>query len=114
MNQKELQRYKNKLLEMRSRSREEINRMVQVVLDDAEAPGEHDRKVSESVDKEIVLEHTEEAIHKAVLDALERIEQGGYGDCQQCGTPISKARLDALPFTPYCIECERQLEEQSA
>lgn len=110
MQQKDLQRYKENLLEMRSQSRDEINRMVQVVLDDAQAAGEHDRKVSESVDKELALEHTEETIHKAVLEALQRIDEGTYGRCQQCGDPIPKARLDVIPFTPYCVNCERSHE----
>jgi RNA polymerase-binding transcription factor DksA len=81
--------------------------MIQVVLEDAEAAGEHDRKVSESVDKEIVLERTEETIRTAVIDALQRIEDGTYGKCHQCGGAIPKARLDAIPFTPYCVKCER-------
>jgi RNA polymerase-binding transcription factor DksA len=85
--------------------------MIQVVLKDAEAPGEHDRQVSESVDKEIALEHTEEGIRKAVLDALQRIEEGTYGQCLQCGAAVPKARLDAIPFTPYCVSCERRREE---
>ena len=102
----DLQRYKKMLLEMRNRSRDEINRMIQVVLDDAVAPGEHDRNVSESVDKEIVLEHTEETTRNAVLEALQRIDDGTYGQCQQCHSPIPKARLDVIPFTPYCVNCE--------
>jgi DnaK suppressor protein len=110
MNEKDLQQYKRKLLEMRNRSRAEINRMIEVVLDDAEAKGEHDRKVSEAVDKEIALEHTEENIRKEVLDALQRVDNGTYGQCQQCGAPIPKARLDVIPFAPYCIDCERQNE----
>jgi DnaK suppressor protein len=112
MNDKDLLRYKTRLLEMRSQSRDELNRMVQVVLDDAQAVGEHDRKVSESVEKELVLEHTEEDFRKKVLDALQRIEEGTYGTCQQCGLPIPPSRLDAIPFAPYCVNCERKREEQ--
>ena len=111
MNQKDLQRYKKKLLEMRHRSADEINRMVQVVLDDAKAAGEHDRNGSETVEKELALERTEETIRKTVLDALQRIDEGTYGNCQQCSAPISKARLDALPHTCYCVNCERKREE---
>lgn len=113
MNEKDLQRYKKKLLEMRDRSRAEINRMIEVVTSDAEAPGEHDRQVSESVAKEIVLEHTEETMRKAVLDALRRINEGSYGRCQQCQAPIAKPRLDAIPFAPYCIRCEREIETEA-
>jgi hypothetical protein len=47
MQQKDVQRYKKKLLEIRDRSRDEINRMIQVIRDDARAAGEHDREVSE-------------------------------------------------------------------
>lgn len=111
MQRKDVQRYKKKLLEIRDRSRDEINRMIQVIRDDARAAGEHDREVSESVDKEILLENTEEAIRKAVLAALQRIDDGSYGRCETCADQISKVRLDAIPFTPYCVTCERKHEE---
>ena len=37
--------------------------------------------------------------------ALKRIEDGSYGDCQRCGEPIAEARLDVLPWTPFCPAC---------
>lgn len=37
--------------------------------------------------------------------ALKRIEDGTYGRCVQCGEAISDARLDALPWTPFCWTC---------
>ena len=39
-----------------------------------------------------------------VRDALKRIEDGTFGTCVNCGRPIEKARLDAIPWTPYCLE----------
>jgi DnaK suppressor protein len=42
--------------------------------------------------------------------ALERIDEGSYGDCLQCGNPIGEKRLDALPWTPYCINCQEKIE----
>lgn len=42
--------------------------------------------------------------------ALERIHEGNYGDCLQCGNQIGPKRLEALPWTPYCIECQEKLE----
>jgi RNA polymerase-binding transcription factor DksA len=113
MNPQDLQRYKTTLLDMRSRSRAEIHRMVEIVLDGAQAAGEHDWQVSEAVDKELSLGHTEEMIHRAVVDALQRIEDGTFGQCRKCGKPIPAARLDAIPFTPYCVHCERQIEVQN-
>ena len=42
--------------------------------------------------------------------ALERIDEGSYGECLQCGTTIGEKRLDALPWTPYCIACQEKIE----
>ncbi|HEY9288479.1 MAG TPA: TraR/DksA C4-type zinc finger protein [Candidatus Dormibacteraeota bacterium] len=36
-------------------------------------------------------------------DALRRMEQGSYGDCEQCSKPIGDERLDAKPWARYCI-----------
>lgn len=45
-----------------------------------------------------------------VKSALERLKEGGFGECIQCGTQIGAKRLDALPWTPYCIACQEKIE----
>jgi RNA polymerase-binding transcription factor DksA len=44
--------------------------------------------------------------------ALLRLDEGRYGLCEgeECGKPIPKARLEALPFARYCVECARKQE----
>ena len=42
--------------------------------------------------------------------ALERIVQGVYGRCEFCGDKIAEARLNALPYTNSCIDCQRENE----
>ncbi len=42
---------------------------------------------------------------RAIKAALLRIDEGHYGTCLRCGTAISEARLDLLPFTPFCKDC---------
>ena len=42
--------------------------------------------------------------------ALERIDEGSYGECLQCSSTIGAKRLDALPWTPYCIDCQEKIE----
>lgn len=37
--------------------------------------------------------------------ALQRIDSGDYGFCVKCGAEIGEARLDALPYTPFCRRC---------
>jgi DnaK suppressor protein len=42
--------------------------------------------------------------------ALERLNEGTFGECLHCGNPIGEKRLEALPWTPYCIECQEKIE----
>lgn len=45
-------------------------------------------------------------------EALGRIEAGTYGQCAECGQMIAKPRLQALPYTPLCIDCARAMESR--
>jgi RNA polymerase-binding protein DksA len=110
MKKSQLNRYRSRLLDLRERLTGAISRMSETVLTDDQPPGEHDRTVSEDTAKELVLEHDEETIRRQVMEALERIDCGTYGVCQECTAPIGLERLDAMPYTPYCIQCERKVE----
>lgn len=43
-------------------------------------------------------------------EALRRLDDGTYGICEDCETPISPARLRAMPFARRCIKCQEQAE----
>jgi DnaK suppressor protein len=46
--------------------------------------------------------------HLALVDeALARLDAGTYGTCIRCGTAITDARLEALPWAAHCIDCQR-------
>ncbi|HID22041.1 MAG TPA: TraR/DksA family transcriptional regulator [Planctomycetaceae bacterium] len=45
--------------------------------------------------------------------ALELMREGRYGICEECGQRIPVARLKAVPFAPYCVKCQRRIEQQS-
>lgn len=57
-----------------------------------------------------VLWQNEREILAQAEEALTRIAAGTYGVCVHCGQPIGKARLEQLPYTPYCVECARKAE----
>lgn len=46
--------------------------------------------------------------------ALRRLDEGTYGICQNCGREINPERLEALPYTAYCIECASQIQAAGA
>ena len=48
---------------------------------------------------------------KNVDHALERLDTGEYGLCESCGSEIPTDRLDALPETSFCINCQKEVEE---
>lgn len=50
----------------------------------------------------------------AVEDALQRIERGEYGTCIDCGKPIELKRLEAVPWTPYCLEDQEKHDRENA
>jgi DnaK suppressor protein len=45
-----------------------------------------------------------------IHEALQRIEEGNFGQCEQCGDDIGTERLNARPVTTLCIECKRRQE----
>ncbi|MFZ7112963.1 MAG: RNA polymerase-binding protein DksA [Desulfatiglandales bacterium] len=47
-----------------------------------------------------------------IKEAIERIEAGTYGICEECGEYISEARLKARPVTTLCIECKKRQETE--
>lgn len=47
-------------------------------------------------------------------DALRRIEEGTFGACEMCGGKITIARLEAVPYTRYCLDCAEKAEAGTA
>ncbi|MFZ0662198.1 MAG: TraR/DksA family transcriptional regulator [Acidobacteriaceae bacterium] len=45
-----------------------------------------------------------------VKSALARLTEGSFGECIECRNTIGTKRLEALPWTPYCIDCQEKLE----
>ncbi|HIE06280.1 MAG TPA: hypothetical protein EYP58_05710 [bacterium (Candidatus Stahlbacteria)] len=50
---------------------------------------------------------------KEVAEALKRIENGTYGRCEECGKSISEARLEIIPYTRYCVDCQDKRDSRS-
>jgi RNA polymerase-binding protein DksA len=106
----------------RKRLEEERERLV-AVIDEIQAEQEEIRLTETSSDRspdpntaeggsltielemELSLAKNAEDLLGKVDEALTRIEDGDYGDCSECGTPIPVARLDVLPYTKFCVEC---------
>ena len=48
-----------------------------------------------------------------IEDALDGIENGDYGLCEECEEPINEKRLQLMPFALFCVRCQSELERQA-
>jgi DnaK suppressor protein len=44
--------------------------------------------------------------------ALKRIEDGSFGQCEECGVKIPQPRLEAIPFAARCVQCASRREQR--
>ena len=56
-------------------------------------------------DFSLSLMANEEEVLEQIEAALVRIAEGTYGVCEECGSKIPKMRLNAIPYTAYCVKC---------
>jgi DnaK suppressor protein len=95
----------NKISEVCNQSKEVESGIAQDLVDKAES----------SYTKEFLLSLSDTERKQLFLidEALKRIEKSDYNICQMCNKEISKKRLDAVPWTSYCRECQEKEEEGS-
>jgi len=67
---------------------------------------------SDSFEQEIAISllETEEQRLEEIAAALERINKGSFGRCEECQREISPERLRAIPYARLCIECANRVE----
>ena len=58
-----------------------------------------------------LLSQEQDALYE-IEEALKRVDAGTYGICEMSGKPIPQARLDAIPFARFTVECQTQIEKR--
>ena len=92
----------------------EANRTVSVMTDQGQNfPDPTDRASMESDRNfELRIRDRERKLIGKIKEALDRIEQGTFGICEECGEEISVNRLKARPVTTLCIDCKKKQESE--
>ena len=80
---------------------------------DDQADASDQARVDELKDQYFALADSDATTLAHVRAALRRIDDGTYGRCVVDGEPIEPARLESVPWTPYCLKHQRELEERS-
>ena len=70
-------------------------------------------KAASSYNKEFLFHQSnaDRQLLQMVESALARIREGNFGECISCGREINPKRLEAVPWTRHCIECQEKLEK---
>jgi len=68
----------------------------------------------EAMDADVEILQTERGILDGINAALERIENGTFGDCTRCGGTIAEARLKAIPYAELCMRCAKSSNNDKA
>ena len=81
-------------------------------IDDSETPDPVDLAV-QNYSKNVLLAVSENDSRQLQMidEALKRIEDEEYGNCQNCGNIIQPKRLQAIPWARYCLNCQELVEK---
>lgn len=114
MDKKKLEGFKKRLEERQQVLRKTVSRTEEDgrIADQDTAQDIADRAAS-SYTKEFLFSQSnnDRQLLAMVETALQRIREGAFGECVNCGNEINAKRLEAVPWTRYCIECQEKLEK---
>ncbi len=114
MDKKKLDAFKKRLEDRQRELRETVSRTTQDGREaDAESAQDIADRAAQSYNKEFLFHQSnnERQLLQMVESALTRIHDGTFGQCISCGEEINAKRLDAVPWTRHCIECQEKLEK---
>jgi DnaK suppressor protein len=122
MKKADVKGYKERLLAMRARVRGDVSQMADAALNQSRTQANGDLSSmpihmadlgTDNFEQEFTLSlmESDSGILGKIEAALERIEEGTYGDCEECGAKIPKTRLNALPYASMCVKCASLYEQ---
>lgn len=122
MSKPKTDQYRQRLLELRNRLDGDVSHLADEALrhNQKEASGNlssmpiHMADIgTDAFEQENTLNllANEKQVLEEIGEALDRIDDGTFGLCEECQQEIPKARLEALPYARYCVECARKQEQ---
>ncbi|MDR0617184.1 MAG: TraR/DksA family transcriptional regulator [Endomicrobium sp.] len=113
MNKKDLTNLKKFLIQKKTEFLNKTNNGQRELKNDLDVTiGDEIDTATQNSEKEMFFElaANDRITLNAINDALVKIEKGGYGLCESCNRAIILQRLNAIPWTRYCIKCQEEVE----
>ncbi len=114
MDKKKLEQFKKQLESRQQQVRRNVSRIEEDGrIADSEAAQDIADRAANSYTKEFLFSQSNNDRQLlAMIDAaLTRIRGGTFGECISCGAEINPKRLEAVPWTRYCIDCQERMEQ---
>jgi RNA polymerase-binding protein DksA len=122
MTSAEVESYRRRLVSLRDRLNGDVTHLKDEALrgPDGEVSGNLSHTPihmadlgTDAFEQEFTLSLVENEEHTLteISEALDRIQKGSFGRCEECHKEIGKPRLQALPFARHCVECARKLQQ---
>ena len=112
ISKRDLSPLRRKLLEMRDHLLKAVKDKQSRDIDVGTDVGDEADQATTSQEKELLFELSDN--ERVMLDQIEgslrKMEKGAYGLCESCQKTIAKARIQAVPFARYCIQCQSSAE----
>jgi DnaK suppressor protein len=109
-----IERFRKQLLKAEKTLSDQIERHVQHGRDQTDEDDVRDVGDESVAEEAASVQFTEAEINSTVLqqvrDALQRIDDHTFGRCVVDGEPIEEKRLEAMPWTPYCLKHQESME----
>ena len=111
----DVERLRQRLLQLEQETARKIDRDIESAREAADdQPDAVDQAVVDELrDEHLVLAQTDAEVRAQIQAALERIANGTYGRCVVDGEAIEPARLEAVPWAPYCARHQREAEARA-
>ncbi len=116
MNQRRREAYRKRLNAELTELRALLERTEQAGRDVGDKTrGDEGEEAAKSYDRELLFSQSDgERTHlNMVTEALERLDGDEFGICNLCGNAIALKRLDAVPWTRYCRDCQEEVEKEA-
>jgi DnaK suppressor protein len=121
MNKADMKACRDRLIALRARLRGDVNNMAENTLAKRRSESSGDLSSmpihmadigTDNFEQEftLTLMESDEGTLASIEAALERVEDGTYGQCEECGARIPKARLTAVPYATMCVKCASDSE----
>jgi DnaK suppressor protein len=114
LRKEKIELYRKQLVTRRDALAEDLRLVTAQLINDEVVYTDSVDQAAAETDKSFILQmkNRERDVLWQIDEAIKRLDDGSFGECERCGEAISEGRIEAFPFTTLCIDCKAELESE--